>query len=445
MNNLGMVAVLLFILSVFPRIAPAQGVWTSYPDTLEIRDMTLRGDYLWCATNGGIVRYDTRDMSRRVYTTADGLPGETWSITAGRDGTMWASAYGPMGPSSEWILCRLQDERWEPHRTLDTNSFPWNAISWHCGPRHIEADSGGNLWMGSVWGIRPNDSLFTVNAPSVGSIADEYLWYLQSDRFGTLWAGTLYAHHSYRHSYFFRFNGTGWENYFFYTNLWADIIVPVVAGLGGVVWFYEHYEVLGEGMNERLVRFDGRETVYFPYSETGISGKTVCGNYGPGGMVWFGTDAGAVYLFDGGGWKGYTPASDHLFESAVKAIETAPNGVVWVGTDRGISRFVPEFLSVGETVARPVAVRIDGNIPNPFNPSTTITFSLPYPGRAELSVYSITGQRVRTLLSVPMDAGTHSAVWDGRDDSGKAVSSGVYLTQLRSGKQVSSGKMLLMK
>ncbi len=83
--------------------------------------------------------------------------------------------------------------------------------------------------------------------------------------------------------------------------------------------------------------------------------------------------------------------------------------------------------------------------PNPFNPSTTITFSLPRSGTANLAVYTVSGQMVRLLRSGQMIAGTHTATWDGRDDSGRPVSSGVYISRLTSGNAVTAGKMLLLR
>mgnify|MGYP000845686628 FL=1 len=68
-----------------------------------------------------------------------------------------------------------------------------------------------------------------------------------------------------------------------------------------------------------------------------------------------------------------------------------------------------------------------------------------YKNRAELAVYSITSQRIRTLATDPMNAGTHTAVWDGRDDSGRAVSSGVYISRLTSGKHTATSRMMKVK
>jgi hypothetical protein len=111
----------------------------------------------------------------------------------------------------------------------------------------------------------------------------------------------------------------------------------------------------------------------------------------------------------------------------------------------GVYRLKDDGTSVIVAQEIPQVLSISGIRPNPFNPSTTLSFTLPRSGHAELAVYSITGQRVRTLLSGPLSAGSHSVVWNGRDNSGKPVSSGVYLSRLTAGKQTATGKMVLLK
>ncbi len=96
-------------------------------------------------------------------------------------------------------------------------------------------------------------------------------------------------------------------------------------------------------------------------------------------------------------------------------------------------------------VALPSGFAIAGNYPNPFNPSTAISFVLPSSGTASLAVYDITGRKVRDIAAGRMTAGTHSAVWDGRDASGRAVSSGVYFARLSLGGAVATHRMMLMK
>ncbi len=87
-----------------------------------------------------------------------------------------------------------------------------------------------------------------------------------------------------------------------------------------------------------------------------------------------------------------------------------------------------------------------GNHPNPFNPTTTILFSTSENSNVEVSIYSIKGQKVRQLVSNQLSAGQHSTVWNGNDDSGEPVSSGVYFYKLNvNGKTAATKKMLLLK
>jgi hypothetical protein len=85
------------------------------------------------------------------------------------------------------------------------------------------------------------------------------------------------------------------------------------------------------------------------------------------------------------------------------------------------------------------------NYPNPFNPSTTISYSLPQDGRVELAIYNVKGQRIRTLISEGQVTGTHNITWDGTDDHGQPVGSGVYLYRLQRGSLSSTNKCILLK
>ncbi|MFC1509933.1 FlgD immunoglobulin-like domain containing protein, partial [Candidatus Omnitrophota bacterium] len=85
------------------------------------------------------------------------------------------------------------------------------------------------------------------------------------------------------------------------------------------------------------------------------------------------------------------------------------------------------------------------NYPNPFNQSTQINFMLPSSGFTTLIIYNIAGRKIRELSTEMMQKGNHSVMWDGYDESGKAVSAGVYLSRLQRGAAVESGRMLLLK
>jgi hypothetical protein len=105
-----------------------------------------------------------------------------------------------------------------------------------------------------------------------------------------------------------------------------------------------------------------------------------------------------------------------------------------------------EFVQAKLNDLLPKEYSLDQNFPNPFNPSTTISFTLPVQSHITLKVYNITGQQVKSLLAKNMDAGIHYIRWDGKDDRGAKVASGLYIYHMRTatGKHF-SGKMVLLK
>jgi hypothetical protein len=93
----------------------------------------------------------------------------------------------------------------------------------------------------------------------------------------------------------------------------------------------------------------------------------------------------------------------------------------------------------------PTTFELSQNYPNPFNPSTTIAYDLPAAASVQIQIYNVAGQKVRTLIDRAESAGNHTVEWDGCDDYGGRVSSGVYLYRLTAGETVLSRKMMLLK
>jgi hypothetical protein len=99
-----------------------------------------------------------------------------------------------------------------------------------------------------------------------------------------------------------------------------------------------------------------------------------------------------------------------------------------------------------ELIVPGAAISNHRNYPNPFNPSTTLSFELTGKRVLNLDIYNIKGQKVRSLATNQYFAeGKHSLVWDGRDNSGKTLSSGVYMYKLQTATENVSGKMLMLK
>jgi parallel beta-helix repeat protein len=99
-----------------------------------------------------------------------------------------------------------------------------------------------------------------------------------------------------------------------------------------------------------------------------------------------------------------------------------------------------------QTESLPESYEISQNAPNPFNPTTVIRYQVPPPGGlVEIVIYSVKGQALRTLTSEPKAAGFYDLVWDGRDDRGQSVASGVYFVRMTAGRFVQTRKLLLLK
>ena len=94
---------------------------------------------------------------------------------------------------------------------------------------------------------------------------------------------------------------------------------------------------------------------------------------------------------------------------------------------------------------RPTGFSLSQNYPNPFNPTTNFRFTLPKSSHVKIEIFNIVGQRVATVVDGDMKAGLYTADWNGRDESGKTVSSGIYFYRMRADDFSDMKKMVLVK
>jgi hypothetical protein len=149
----------------------------------------------------------------------------------------------------------------------------------------------------------------------------------------------------------------------------------------------------------------------------------------------------------------------------VRGTAIAGEGVLATVTFRTLSAGDPQ-IGLGKVLARgpenqPVAIdgqladlppaalpkvsELQANVPNPFNPSTELSFVLSRGGRVTMSVYTVRGQLVRTLLDQEMAAGPHALVWNGTDDSGRMAASGGYIVRFEAPDRTQSRHITLLK
>ena len=130
----------------------------------------------------------------------------------------------------------------------------------------------------------------------------------------------------------------------------------------------------------------------------------------------------------------------HQYQVAPVSME----GIKLAGADGSLVNVVAR-TTTSDVKVIPGEFALQQNFPNPFNPSTEIRYDLPEEGFVNLVVYNMVGQKVRTLRSETMQPGYHSMVWDGRNDVGSQVATGMYFYSIHTGSFQATKKMLFLK
>jgi 5'-nucleotidase/UDP-sugar diphosphatase len=155
---------------------------------------------------------------------------------------------------------------------------------------------------------------------------------------------------------------------------------------------------------------------------------------------------------------------DEHYEAAVKSLELfkirvthltslkrisswSADKLIYLADQILLSDGIPpvKFYKVQTEEGIPQTFELHQNYPNPFNPETQISYSLPEGAKVKLTIYNVLGQRVLVLVDEYQSAGMQTVIWDGRNENGEKVSSGVYFYKLQAGEVVQTKKMSLMK
>jgi hypothetical protein len=157
---------------------------------------------------------------------------------------------------------------------------------------------------------------------------------------------------------------------------------------------------------------------------------------------------GSATVFSGGGhpvvggnYMGITVLGEGLVGQAM----TGGNFVLRPGFVPKLKMKLPTAGTEEPVGAPELATRLQGNWPNPFNPSTMVHFELGQSGPATLKVYDVAGRMVRTLVNKQLAAGAHEVSWDGRSEAGRPLASGVYVLEMVSPDYRGRHKMILAR
>ena len=425
----------------FTGNSEAAELWTKYDVPDSINCITSYGDNIWAGTNNGIVRINRSDGTIKKFTTDNGLPSNTvTSICSVNNGIIYVG---------------LRDI--EQNDDGDRNAYI------------VLIDGDEITYCSEVSGLR-NPIFYPEDYSTTNEKLDFILSYNGNTYFGVnlgLWPGD----NGYKYIIsVLKFDGNNWSIQYinsvfwsmssmktlFIYNMYIDLFInnptypfTLVTDKSAGKLKNISYDKIGQ-WNTYFDSFhadyisNSDTTIYSPDNSvlTGyINTMAIDSNY----TKWFGCST--LVSYNGIEWKSYT-ADSWEFNPQVKAITIDDDNCIWLSTKRllGLYRFNPNAITSVETANHtPSTFTLSTAYPNPFNASTTISFTLNKPEKVNLAVYNLAGQKVRELAVGNYSAGSHTAVWDGRDDIGNPVSSGVYLARMESGGVSKVVRMAMVK
>lgn len=229
-------------------------------------------------------------------------------------------------------------------------------------------------------------------------------------------------------------NGTSWSRE---TGFWDQN--------NGAFYILQHegklYATTSNGVFTKTIGDTGWVQNLNGFSDMGKSSNHIVA---AGSKVYVGTTEGPYYSSDGGA----TWTADHqglptpVF--AAQGLAAASDELYVYMTTLGVYKKTVT-TDIAGTELTPGGFSLEQNYPNPFNPTTTISFTVPRAAQVTIGIYNIAGQLIATLTEREFQAGTYSVTWNGTDNLGQKVTSGMYFCRMESGDFTAVRKLVLLK
>jgi ligand-binding sensor domain-containing protein len=249
------------------------------------------------------------------------------------------------------------------------------------------------------------------------------------DSKGMLWCATNLGISTY--------DGSIWKSYTTDDGLPEEGVCYITFDSEGALWFASHGGGIGSfngSLWKRMTMADGLPD-NFVFSVTADDN----------GRIWVATENGGTCVIQNDTWRIITP-EDGLPCRYVRKVLVDKEGAIWFATGGGIGK-LQGFEGVSTAVVgssdrafEPTGYALSQNVPNPFNPRTTIAYDLPQAADVTLTIYALTGQKVATLVSDHQEVGHYELMWENR-----GFASGIYLYRLEAGSFVETKRMLVIK
>ena len=439
-------------------------LWTKYDLSYPINCLSGHENYIWVGTeNGGILKINRKDGTNTQYSAEKDSIGNNNIKYIAIDGS--GSVFA--GTSSNG-LCFYENNLWKLFKK-GTDGLGGNNIAGIC------VDNDNTFWvaLNDLYSVGTGDSIYIIGQQMIQYYENSYwLTKIISSQSKKYYNGNF--HFFPNNIYLFDIVNSELYSYAYYTEegylsnlvLKSDVIRDGITANDGNFYFgFSNIKIESKNNNHAIFWiYSGDDILYREYEVEIISDKLIgvkdwkvlnspissLSHYNSLFLLykvpfiidqshnkWFvdRDQSNNKYLikYDDVNYLPFTCPS-WTDSTEITCLYADEKGFIWVGTQSdGLWRFDANNATSVETAKQsPASFTLSTAYPNPFNASTTISFTLNQPGIVSLAVYNLTGQKVRELAEGNYSAGSHTAVWDGRDDSGNAVSSGVYLARMES-------------
>jgi len=380
-------------------------------------------------------------------------------IAIDENGTKWMDASTIMSEGRIGHgLMSFDGSNWTVYDTSNSD-LPYIGI------QAITVDNDGTKWIGTgdICGngtgcesgglVSFNGSNWTVYDTSNTDLPDNHINVIAIEENGTKWIGVSAEGDLGPYGYgLASFDGSTWTVYdTSNSDIPGNYVSTIAIDTDGTKWI--GFPGTGWSDSHGLASFDGTTWTVYDTSNSDLpSNHVVSIAIDDNGVKWIGAEGwsgGGLASFDGSNWTVYDTSNSDIPVNYVSTIAIDDYGNKWIGTSNGLAVFneggVVGIDDKQRHSSHPIDFILNQNYPNPFNPSTTIQYSLPEAGSIKLTIFDILGQEVTTLRDGSQSRGNCKVQWNGMDQSGNPVSTGVYFARLEAGEYSHTIKMLYLK
>ncbi len=394
-------------------------------------------DILWIGTKfEGLASFDGRRWGHFRPPEIPGLPKSSRFAT--QTGPQ-AQAFYDLAIDSKgvkWVgtkiagIKRFDGRNWMWYHTTNSgipNDYAWNVL----------IDPNDRVWVGTKYaGVAIFDGktwtvLDTTNSP----LPSDDVTCLALDHDGSIWIGTTKGIAVLKNN---RWNVLNTGN----SGLPVDHVEVIAVDLAGGKWI----GTWGGG----LAYFDGDQWHVYTPRNSGLPDFYIWSmTIDNADVKWIGTYARGLVRFDGTHWRVFNSQNSLLPHDMVYDVVVDRRGNTWVATLLGLAVYKAGGVDLPHTTSSvssaSTLATIESISPNPFRRAATISLSVRRTAYVEIRLYDLLGRRLKTLADDLFEPGIYALRWDGTDDRGQALPSGIYLCTLRIGNQTQTRRLVLLR